>query len=81
MRNMTSPRSSAADELAERADELEDELDRYVRAVEELMQQLDWCIGYMQRSGERGIARSLAKNRSTVRRLLAGPPRGRHRRR
>jgi hypothetical protein len=81
VRYMSSTRNSRADELTAQADELEEELDRYVRAVEELMQQLDWCISYMQRSGERGIARSLAKNRALVRRTLAQPRPGRSRRR
>jgi hypothetical protein len=81
VRYMSSTSNSRADELTARADELEEELDRYVRAVEELMQQLDWCISYMQRSGERGIARSLAKNRTLVRRTLAQPRPGRSRRR
>ncbi len=44
--------------------ELEDEVERFRRASEDALQQLDWCIGYMHGSGKKGIAKSLAKNRA-----------------
>jgi hypothetical protein len=47
--------------------ELEEEVERYRRASEDALQQLDWCIGYMHGSGKKGIARSLAKNRAHIR--------------
>jgi hypothetical protein len=47
--------------------ELENELERYRRASEDALQQLDWCIGYMHGSGKKGIARSLARNRAHIR--------------
>jgi hypothetical protein len=47
--------------------ELEGEVERYRRASEDALQQLDWCIGYMHGSGKKGIARSLSKNRAHIR--------------
>jgi hypothetical protein len=47
--------------------ELEDELERYRRAAEDALSQLDWCIGYMHGCGKRGLARSLSKNRAYIR--------------
>jgi hypothetical protein len=50
-----------------RINELENEVERYRRASEDALQQLDWCIGYMHGAGKKGIARSLAKNRAFIR--------------
>jgi hypothetical protein len=47
--------------------ELEGEVERYRRASEDALQQLDWCIGYMHGAGKTGIARSLSKNRAYIR--------------
>jgi hypothetical protein len=47
--------------------ELEDEVERYRRASEDALQQLDWCIGYLHGSGKKGIARALSKNRAFIR--------------
>jgi hypothetical protein len=47
--------------------ELEGEVERFRRASEDALQQLDWCIGYMHGSGKKGIAKSLAKNRAHIR--------------
>ena len=49
---------------------LEDELERYRRASEDALQQLDWCIGYFHGCGKKGIARALSSNRSHIRRHL-----------
>jgi hypothetical protein len=46
------------------------ELERYRRAAEETLRQLDWCIDYLHAIGKRGEARTLARNRLTIRRLL-----------
>ena len=48
----------------------DDELDRYRRAAEDALQQLDWCIGYLHGSGKTKISRALAKNRSYIRTQL-----------
>ena len=51
-------------------DALEDEVERYRRASEDALQQLDWCIGYFHGCGKTGIARGLASNRSHIRQHL-----------
>jgi hypothetical protein len=43
------------------------ELGVYRRAAEEALQQLDWCIGYLQGIGEKKTARALARNRTFIR--------------
>ena len=47
--------------------ELENEAERYRRASEDALQQLDWCIGYMSGTGRWAVARALSKNRSYIR--------------
>ena len=67
-RKVESARRSAQDEQQRaRIRELEDEFKRYRRASEDALSQLDWCIGYMHGCGKRGVARSLARNRSYIR--------------
>jgi hypothetical protein len=53
-----------------RIHELEDEVERYRRASEDTLQQLDWCIGYLHGSGKKGLARALSKNRAYIRTAL-----------
>ena len=50
--------------------ELEAEVDRYRRASEDALQQLDWCIGYLHGCRKTEIARALATNRSHIRQHL-----------
>ena len=50
-----------------RIHKLEDEVERYRKASEDTLQQLDWCIGYMCGTGRFAVARSLSKNRSFIR--------------
>ena len=45
----------------------EDELERYRRAAEDALQQLDWAIGYLHGIRKTEISRALAKNRSYIR--------------
>ena len=47
-----------------------DDLERYRRAAEDTLQQLDWCIGYLHAIGKGGEARTLAHNRQTIRTQL-----------
>ena len=54
----------------EQLSELEKEVERYRRASEDALQQLDWCIGYFHGCGKKGIARALSDNRSHIRRHL-----------
>jgi hypothetical protein len=48
----------------------DDELERYRRAAEDALQQLDWCIGYLHGIRKLDISRALAKNRSQIRSQL-----------
>ena len=50
-----------------RIGELGGEVERYRRASDDTLQQLDWCIGYLHGTGRRAVARSLARNRSYIR--------------
>ncbi len=50
--------------------ELEEEVERYRRASEDALQQLDWCIGYLHGCGKRRLAHGLATNRSHIRQHL-----------
>jgi hypothetical protein len=47
-----------------------DEVERYRRAAEETLNQVDWCIAYLYRIRKPEIARALEKNRSTIRRRM-----------
>ena len=58
------------EELEQQMVELLDEVDRYRTATEDALQQLDWCIGYFTGCNKRGLAKSLAANRSAIRRHL-----------
>ena len=49
-----------------------DEADRYRRAAEDALQQLDWAIGYLHGIRKTDISKALAKNRSYIRRHLMG---------
>lgn len=44
--------------------------DRYRRAAEDALQQLDWCIGYLHGINKGKISTQLARNRSYIRREL-----------
>ena len=50
----------------------EKEADMYRKAAEDALQQLDWAIGYLHGIRKTDISRSLAKNRSIIRRRLMG---------
>ena len=51
-----------------------DEVERYRRAAEDALQQLDWCIGYLHGIRKVEISRALAKNRSFIRTQLLAEP-------
>jgi hypothetical protein len=51
-------------------DRRDEELERYRRAAEDALQQLDWCIGYLHGIRKLEISRALAKNRSQIRSKL-----------
>ena len=46
------------------------DLREYRRAAEVALQQLDWCIGYLHRTGKTRASRALARNRSFIRSKL-----------
>jgi hypothetical protein len=48
------------------------EADRYRKAAEDALQQLDWVIGYLHGIRKLEISRALAKNRSHIRTQLMG---------
>ena len=56
--------------MAERHEETE----RYRRAAEDALQQLDWCIGYLHGLRKVEISRALAKNRAYIRTELLDRP-------
>ena len=51
-------------------DPRDDDLQRYRRAAEDALQQLDWCIGYLHGIRKTQISRSLSRNRSYIRQNL-----------
>jgi hypothetical protein len=48
----------------------EKEADRYRKAAEDALQQLDWAIGYLHGIRKTDISRALARNRSYIRTRL-----------
>ena len=48
----------------------EKEADRYRKAAEDALQQLDWAIGYLHGIRKTDISKALAKNRSYIRTRL-----------
>jgi hypothetical protein len=55
-------------------DDRDDDVERYRRAAEDALQQLDWCIGYLHGIRKVGISRALARNRSFIRTRLMEVP-------
>jgi hypothetical protein len=54
--------------------DLRKEADRYRRAAEDALQQLDWAIGYLHGIRKVDISTALAKNRSYIRKQLLNEP-------
>jgi hypothetical protein len=54
------------------SDDKQEEADRYRKAAEDALQQLDWTIGYLHGIRKVEISRALAKNRSYIRQKLMG---------
>jgi hypothetical protein len=50
----------------------QEEADRYRKAAEDALQQLDWAIGYLHGIHKVEISKALAKNRTHIRRSLMG---------
>ena len=53
-------------------DEKQAEADRYRKAAEDALQQLDWAIGYLHGIRKTDISKALAKNRTHIRSSLMG---------
>lgn len=51
-----------------------DDAERYRRAAEDALGQLDWTIGYIQGIKKWKVAKALARNRSQIRRDLLREP-------
>ena len=67
-RSAEASRRSVEDvERGTRIHKLEDDVERYRKASEDTLQQLDWCIGYICGTGRIAVARSVSKNRSYIR--------------
>jgi hypothetical protein len=47
-----------------------DDLERYRRAAEDALQQLDWAIGYLHRIRKNSEAKMLSSNRQAIRQNL-----------
>jgi hypothetical protein len=54
------------------ADRKQEEADRFRKAAEDALQQLDWAIGYLHGIRKVEVSRALAQNRSFIRRELMG---------
>jgi hypothetical protein len=54
------------------AERKKQEAERYRRAAEETLDQLDWCVNYLQRIRKPRIAEAIAKNRTSIRRRMRG---------
>ena len=52
----------------------QEEADRYRRAAEDALQQLDWTIGYLHGIHKTDISKALAQNRSFIRKQLMEEP-------
>ena len=58
----------------ERAEQTRQDAERYRRAAEDALQQLDWCIGYLHAIRKTQISRALARNRSHIRTTVLDRP-------
>jgi hypothetical protein len=67
------PRGNAS-QASRQNESKQSEADRYRRAAEDALQQLDWAIGYLHGIRKTEISRALAKNRSLIRTRLMGQP-------
>ena len=53
-------------------DDIKEEIERYRRAAEETLDQLDWCVNYLHRIRKPEIADAIARNRTSIRRRMRG---------
>jgi hypothetical protein len=50
------------------------DVERYRRAAEDALQQLDWCIGYLHGIRKVDVSRALARNRTYIRHRILQQP-------
>jgi hypothetical protein len=62
----------AADTDDDRARRREEEIDRYRLAAEETLEQLEWCVRYLERIQKPRVAAVIDENRRHIRRQLSG---------
>jgi hypothetical protein len=65
-------RQSSSRTDSKQSESKQSEADRYRKAAEDALQQLDWAIGYLHGIRKTDISRALAKNRSYIRQRLMG---------
>jgi hypothetical protein len=70
----TRRRQTSTSQRSSQTESKQNEADRYRRAAEDALQQLDWAIGYLHGIRKTDISRALAKNRSFIRSNLMGLP-------
>jgi hypothetical protein len=68
----TRPSSRSASSRSSAGDGASKDEERYRRAAEDALQQLDWAIGYLHGIRKTQISRALAKNRAYIRTRLLG---------
>jgi len=51
-----------------------DETERYRKAAQDALEQLDWCIGYLHGAHKGSIAAALGRNRTYIRQHLLKMP-------
>jgi hypothetical protein len=56
----------------EKTEQKQEEADRYRKAAEDALQQLDWAIGYLHGIRKLEVSKALAKNRTYIRQQLMG---------
>ncbi|MET0524837.1 MAG: hypothetical protein ABWZ91_08555 [Nocardioides sp.] len=62
-----SQESRELEELRMENAQLMEDVDKYRTAMEDALQQLDWCIGYFTGAKNSKVARSLGANRAHIR--------------
>ncbi len=65
-------RQSSTESQSDGTKQKQDEADRYRRAADDALQQLDWAIGYLHGIRKTEISKALAKNRTYIRERLMG---------
>ena len=73
-RRSSSKKSSGRSTSSKNSRANSEQTDRYRRAAEDALQQLDWAIGFLHGIKKTEVSKALAKNRSYIRKQLMGEP-------